>query len=195
MPSIFDESFEAIRAAGGAAWDDVEDPIQFLNELRGGPTKPDFQFVVLGRAQQRGSKQASLIPKRGGGFIEKNGLPMVVARDMNAKSKTWMQEVKWAAISALGQIELITSPIELTARFYFCRPQSHFGSGKNAGVLKASAPSIHAQSPDLDKLTRALGDSLTGVLIHDDKLIARIISERLWTIEAERTEIEIRILR
>lgn len=195
MPSLFDESFEAIRAAGGAAWDDIEDPIQFLNELRGGPAKPDFQFTALGRAQQRGSKQASLIPKRGGGFVEKNGRPMVVARDMNAKSKAWMQEVKWAAISALGQIELITVPIELTARFYFCRPQSHFGSGKNAGVLKASAPSIHAQSPDLAKLLRSLEDSLSGVVWQDDKLVYRYGqgTGRYWTETQERTEVEIRV--
>lgn len=152
-------------------------------------------FRVIGRAQQRGSKTPWIPKRKDGSFVMKNGRPIIATMDSNKSSGPWMQEVKWAAISALGQIELITAPIELTARFYFCRPQSHFGSGKNAGVLKASAPSIHAQSPDLDKLTRALGDSLTGVLIHDDKLIARIISERLWTIEAERTEIEIRILR
>ena len=195
MPSLFDDSFEAIRAAGGDAWDEVEDPIQFLNELRGGPTKPDYRFTVLGRGQQRGSKVASLIPKRGGGFVTKNGRPIVAARDSNDKSNGWMQEVKWAAISALGKIELITEPIELTARFYFARPQSHFGSGKNAGVLKASAPSIHAQSPDLAKLLRSLEDALTGVVWQDDKLVFSygVGTGRYWTDKQERTEVEIRV--
>lgn len=177
MPSLFDQCCELVPPEP----DDDE---------------PTYRFTVLGRAQQRGSKQASLIPKRGGGFVEKNGRPMVVARDMNTKSKAWMQEVKWAAISALGQIELITAPIELTARFYFCRPQSHFGSGKNAGVLKASAPVHHAQSPDLAKLLRSLEDALTGVVWHDDKLVYSygVGTGRYWTETQERTEVEIRVV-
>ncbi|MCC7334418.1 MAG: RusA family crossover junction endodeoxyribonuclease [Pirellulaceae bacterium] len=173
-------------------WDDVGDVEQAIDEIRGCPSKPDFAFTVWGRAQQRGSKQARVRYDRNGKPVTKNGRVLTFATDDNHKSKSWMQEVRHAAIAELGQIELVTAPIELTARFYFARPKSHYGSGKNAGVLKASAPRIHAQSPDLDKLTRALGDSLTGVVIHDDKLIARIVSERLWTIEAERTEVEIR---
>ena len=153
-----------------------------------------YQFVVLGRAQQRGSKLASLIPKRGGGFVEKNGRPKVVARDMNAKSKGWMQDVKWAAVQQIGKIELLTGPIELTARFYFARPSSHFGTGKNAGVLKASAPEYHAQSPDLAKLLRSLEDALTGVAWQDDKLVFSygVGTGRYWAETQERTEVEIR---
>ena len=155
-----------------------------------------YRFTVLGRGQQRGSKQASLIPKRGGGFVEKNGRPIVAARDSNAKSKDWMQEVRSAAIAALGEIKLLTGPIELTARFYFARPSSHYGSGKNTGVLKASAPEHHAQSPDLAKLLRSLEDACTGVVWKDDKLVCSYGpgTGRYWTETQERTEVEIRVL-
>jgi len=150
-----------------------------------------LEFVVLGRGQQRGSKQASLIPKRGGGFVSKNGRPIVVARDMNAKSKGWMQEVKVAAINAYTNQELITAPITLTAKFYFNRPASHYGSGKNAQVLKPSAPAVHAQSPDLAKLLRSLEDALTGVVWLDDKLVWTygLGTGRYWTATQERTEV------
>lgn len=194
MPSLFDEHYDAVRATGGNAWDDVGDVEQSIDEIRGGPSKPDFAFTVWGRGQQRGSKVPSLIPKRGGGFVSKNGRPILVARDSNKKSGDWMQEVRRAAIDQFGTIELIQGPIELTARFYFARPKSHFGSGKNAGVLKASAPRIHAQSPDLAKLLRSLEDAITGVLWKDDKLVCRygIGTGRYWTDTQERTEVEIR---
>lgn len=153
-----------------------------------------YFFTVLGRAQQRGSKVASLIPKRGGGFITHNGRPVVAARDSNKKSKDWMQEVKSAAISQLGEIKLLTGPIELTAEFYFARPSSHYGSGKNANVLKPSAPIVHAQSPDLAKLLRSLEDALTKVVWLDDKQVFRYGNgtQRLWTESHEKTVVRIR---
>lgn len=150
-----------------------------------------LEFVVLGRGQQRGSKQAGLIPKRGGGFVEKNGRPIVVARDMNKKSKGWMQEVKVAANKAYCGADLITQPITLTAKFYFNRPSSHYGSGKNSQALKPSAPLVHAQSPDLAKLLRSLEDALTGVVWQDDKLVWTygVGTGRYWTTAHERTEV------
>jgi hypothetical protein len=64
----FSEFRAELREIAGPGWDDLA-------------SETVYHFTVLGRGQQRGSKQASLIPKRGGGFVEKNGRPMVVARD------------------------------------------------------------------------------------------------------------------
>ncbi len=125
------------------------------------PEKRTISFEVLGRPQQRGSKKVGFIPKRGGGFLEKNGRPVVVARDANENSKQWMDSCKLAAMQVFSG-ELLTGPIELIVVFEFKRPGSHFGSGRNACSLKPSAPEFHTQSPDLDKLVRCLGDALTG---------------------------------
>lgn len=155
----------------------------------------NLTFTILGRAQQRGSKQASLVPKRGGGWVTKNGRPIVVARDMNRKSKDWMQEVRSAASDAVGDADLIMCPVVLTARFYFKRPASHFGTGRNADKLKPSAPTLHGQSPDLAKLLRSLEDALTGVAWHDDRLVWSYGqgTGRYWTTGQERTEVMIEI--
>lgn len=153
-----------------------------------------IEFTVLGRAQQRGSKRASLIPKRGGGWVtDQGGRPVLAARDMNDKSKGWMQEVRAAAFAAYGPSPLITEPVVLTARFYFMRPSSHFGSGRNADKLKPSAPAVHAQSPDLAKLLRSLEDALTGVVWKDDKLVFQYGpgTGRYWSDSQERTEVMI----
>ena len=157
---------------------------------------PFLEFTVLGRPQQRGSKQAVLIPRRGGGWVEKNGRPIVAAKDDNPNSKIWMAEVRSAAASAFGRgRQLINEPIVLSIQFYFARPQSHFGSGRNAGVLKPTAPLIHAQSPDLAKLIRCFEDALKGVVWTDDKLVYRYeATERRWTTTQERAECAIFLL-
>lgn len=158
--------------------------------------EPLLTFAVLGRPQQRGSKQAVLIPKRGGGWVTKNGRPIVAAKDDNPKSKDWMQEVRSAAHAAWQGRPLIVEPVELTIRFYFARPAAHFGSGRNASLLKPSAPRIHAQSPDLAKLIRCLEDALTGVVWRDDKQVARYGegTGRYWATTNEMAEVTIKVL-
>lgn len=154
-----------------------------------------IEFTVFGHPQQRGSKQASLVPKRGGGFVEKNGKPIVVARDMNKHSGNWMQEVKHAALKVVGTNHvLLTGPIELTMAFYFLRPKSHYGTGRNGGKLKNSAPKLHAQSPDLAKLIRCLEDALTGIVYRDDCQVFRYGAgtQRYWTDSQERAVVRVR---
>lgn len=66
---------------------------------------------------------------------------------MNEKSEAWMQEVRAAAFAVYGPSPLTTEPVMVAARFYFMRPSSHFGSGRNTEKLKRSTPAVHAQSP------------------------------------------------
>ncbi len=143
-------------------------------------------FTVIGRPQQRGSKTA--VPRRGGGFVTVGGMP--VLKDANKHSKAWMDSVKLAAHQAYAG-ELLAGPIVLSVEFYFRRPQSHYGSGRNYGQVKESAPLWHTQTPDLDKLVRCLGDALTGVIWLDDKQVFETHSKRLWTTTTERAEVTI----
>lgn len=153
-------------------------------------TQTAIRFTVYGRPQQRGSKQAVLIPKRGGGWVTKNGRPIVAAKDDNPNSKEWMGQVRDAAAAAF-QGELIQSTVRVELACYFRRPKSHFRTGKNAHLLRDDAPRYHAGTPDLDKLQRAIGDSLSGVVLCDDKQIAIWQAQKCWTNEAERAEVTI----
>ena len=55
--------------------------------------------------------------------------------------------------------------------FTFSRPKSHYGSGRNAGIVKASAPKWHISSPDVDNLVKFVLDALNGRFWLDDKCI------------------------
>lgn len=64
--------------------------------------------------------------------------------------------------------------------FYLDRPKSHYGTGKNASVVKEKAPFHHVTKPDVDKLTRAVLDALTGTCIKDDSQVVSIVCHKRY---------------
>ena len=148
-------------------------------------TATAIEFTVLGRPQPRGSKQAVLIPKRGGGFVEKNGRPIVAAKDDNPRSKDWMNSVRCAARQAYDG-ELLRGPVKIHVEFFLPRPKCHFGSGRNATCLKQSSPEWHAQKPDCDKLLRGTLDALKGVIWADDAQVRELSATKNWTMTSAR---------
>lgn len=104
-------------------------------------------------------------------------------RDANKKLRPWRNEAMTAIWRETQRRPPIAEPVVLHAEFYFSRPRSHYGTGRNEGVLRPSAPTFHTQKPDLDKLVRAVGDALTeGGAIRDDCIIANIDTGKYWTI-------------
>lgn len=151
-----------------------------------------IRFTINGRPQQRGSKTPWIPRHKDGSMLMKNGKPVIATMDSNKKSKSWMGQVRDAAAASF-EGELLRGPIRMTCWFYFQRPASHFGSGRNSGKLKTSAPEYFTQAPDLDKLIRLIGDSLTGVVLADDKQICALGNEtgKFWTVSGECAEVMI----
>lgn len=132
-----------------------------------------LQVIVPGKPQSRGSKRAIPIGDGRGGY-RSNGRGGIMTRavDSNKNSKLWMKQAGMIARSQFSG-EPYEGPIVFQAKFAFQRPKSHFGTGKNAGEIKASSPEEHTQKPDLTKLMRAAEDALTGVVYQDDSQIVR----------------------
>ena len=64
--------------------------------------------------------------------------------------------------------------IRVEREFRFRRPNCHWGTGRNAGKLKKSAPKYHIVKPDGDNLTKPVFDSLKDAgIITDDCIIVR----------------------
>jgi len=143
-----------------------------------------LEFTVYGKPAQMGSKKAFV---RGGRAI--------ITDDNSDKRKQWANAVSSKAAEVMAGATVISSPVSLQVIFFFGRPKSHFGSGRNASQLKASAPERHAQTPDLDKLVRCLGDALTGIVYRDDSQIVALSAERRWTEGQERCEMVIKVLK
>jgi Holliday junction resolvase RusA-like endonuclease len=71
-------------------------------------------------------------------------------------------------------------PLRCDLTFYLPRPKGHFGSGKNADKLKASAPTRPTGKPDRDNLDKAVCDAITasGVWADDSQVTDGRIRKR-----------------
>jgi crossover junction endodeoxyribonuclease RusA len=86
----------------------------------------------------------------------------------SAKHKRWRNAVAFAALDLVGpDWELIDEPVELSVIFYLPRP-------------KTATRDFPAVMPDLDKLIRSVGDSLTGTIIRDDSRIIAISAQKRY---------------
>jgi crossover junction endodeoxyribonuclease RusA len=92
--------------------------------------------------------------------------------------KPWREAVKTAARDAIGHDTAwvrLDGPVSLDVAFYFDRAKHHFGTGRNAGLLKPSAPAWPTSPPDLSKLIRSTEDALTDAGVwRDDSRVATV---------------------
>lgn len=85
----------------------------------------------------------------------------------------WREAIR--AETQRAATETMTGPVRVIILFRLARPKGHYGSGRNAGTVRASAPRYPAGKPDVDKLARAVLDGLTaGGAFKDDALVVAL---------------------
>lgn len=133
------------------------------------PLKPE-PFLTLranGTPVPQGSKRA---------WVRPDGRVQMV-EDQGDRHASWRREVTAAATEALWRAdtrEPTPRPVSVLLTFYFHRPAAHYGTGRNARLIKSRAPSFPWLKPDLDKLVRAVFDSLTDarVWVDDSQVVS-----------------------
>jgi crossover junction endodeoxyribonuclease RusA len=117
----------------------------------------EITFDVVGRPAPQGSKK-SIGNNR---FIETSKfLP------------AWRKDVRLAAehAVAVNGWAIASGPVELEVMFYLDRPSS-------VSTVKRPYPIV---APDTDKLLRAVGDSLSGVVYEDDAQVIRVLAWKVY---------------
>ncbi len=140
-------------------------------------------FTIHGEPKPQGSKVAQVIYGRDGKPVFKNGRVLAVVRDDSKQLRAWRQDVATTAAEAIvkaGIVEPLLGPVSLSIVFTRARPAGHFGTGRNARALKASAPKHPTTRPDTVKLTRAVEDALTGIVWRDDSQVCHHVLVKAW---------------
>lgn len=119
-------------------------------------TSPLLELWVSGEPQPQGSKRLFA-----GRLVEGNDRTL----------RPWRANIAGEARYAFAG-EPTAEAVRVTLGFMFARPKSHYGSGRNAGEIKRSAPAYKSTRPDLDKLVRAVLDALTGIVFVEDSQVA-----------------------
>jgi crossover junction endodeoxyribonuclease RusA len=136
-----------------------------------------LQFTVFGTPIPKGSTRSFAIAR----LI--NGKRVYTGKTVNVQSneddlRPYEAKIRDAAIQAGARV--VTGPVVVNVAFGFRRPKNHFGSGKNAAILKVTAPEHHTKKPDADKLLRSILDGLTNVVYADDAQVVRSNVVKQW---------------
>ena len=105
--------------------------------------------------------------------------------ESSKKVQPWRQDIRHASLEAY-QYEPIDIACHVEIDFLFPRPKSHFGTGKNQGRLKPSAPHFLTshQSGDIDKLCRSTLDGLSvttgGTVLKDDSFVVSLTAVKKY---------------
>lgn len=124
------------------------------------------QFGVSGKPGTKGSTRA--FPR-----VKKDGTIGVVVTSDNRKLGVWTDAVAWAARAAMRRerCAMTVEPVSVALVFYVRQPQR---------------PRHHlfpVAKPDLDKLSRAVLDALTGVVYHDDAQVVSMTASKHYASE------------
>ena len=100
----------------------------------------------------------------------------------------WRNQIVSACIAQqINNGEIIEQPVEIFIDFLFHRPQAHYGTGRNDGNLKPSAPQYPTTrtTGDIDKLCRSTLDGLSvpsgGILLRDDSLVVNLRAKKSFS--------------
>jgi Holliday junction resolvase RusA-like endonuclease len=131
-------------------------------------TRLGVRFFVPGQPRPGGSKRAFYNP------VLKRSM---ITEDCK-KTKDWRTSVGFKAA------ELIKVPFDTAVQveFVFClqRPKGHYGSGRNSGRVRGSAPRWPAVKPDVTKLIRSTEDALTKIAWRDDSQVVLQIARKIY---------------
>jgi crossover junction endodeoxyribonuclease RusA len=86
----------------------------------------------------------------------------------STKHKRWRNAVSFAAFDLVGpDFQPLDEPLQLSVIFYLPRPKS----------VTRQYPAV---TPDVDKLLRAVFDSLSGIIYLDDSRIIQATAQKLY---------------
>ena len=102
--------------------------------------------------------------------------------ESSKKVGPWRNAVRTETQSVI-QVPL-EEPVRVEVDFFLPRPKNHFGTGRNAGILKSTAPSFPAGVPDIDKLCRSTLDGLKeGGAYRDDSQVVSLVAAKKYVTE------------
>lgn len=137
----------------------------------------EVRFHVTGTPVPQGSKRVLVNP------VTKRAV--VVDANRYGLSE-WRRDVTTEAIHAMADfgVTRFEGGVVVNLAFEFARPMNHWlpaNTRRTAPLISPRAPTQHVQTPDLDKLIRAILDSLTSANVWaDDKQVVACYATKWW---------------
>lgn len=143
----------------------------------------DYTLTILGSPKSQGRHRTYTKGRDG------RPLPYAVRVNPSAKDKKNLKLI----VQERAPEKPLDCPLKLKVLFYFPYRKSDYGTGKNKGRLKGSAPVWHTVRPDCDNCVKLILDAFSGIFWRDDTLISMLEVQKKYS-ERPRTEIYIKLL-
>lgn len=120
-------------------------------------------------------------PKPKGSLAPKGRIGQRVRMVEQVDNKAWRAQVLAMAKRSVAEGADPHQPIEVEITFTLARPKSHYGTGRNARVVKLSAPVYPSAfgTGDADKLARLVLDALQdAAVLNNDAQVVRAFVEK-----------------
>jgi Holliday junction resolvase RusA-like endonuclease len=137
------------------------------------------RFVVMGVPKPQGRPKSCIRGGRSGMYEAK--------KDQQNKSNIRAQIV----IQKPKMIEQ-GRPVRLVMKYYLPRPKMHFDVKGNIKLRFLAAP--HVSKPDCDNLEKAVKDSMSGIVWHDDSQVTKVEHEKVYCGEGEVPHTKIAVI-
>lgn len=131
-----------------------------------------LRLWIPGPVPSQGSGRA-IVSKATGRAVYRPSNADVLARfraDLRATLAAHPDSAQWALVGGPVRVEILA---------VLPRPKGHYGTGRNAGTLKPSAPRSPIRPPDADKVARAVLDALVAadMMLDDAQVIALTVGK------------------
>lgn len=156
--------------------------------------EPSVGLLVMGDPMPWPRAGAKIMPRKGGrpipDYVYKPWIKFHTPHE--ARERAELIAITWRSS---GQ-PFFAKPALLVLRceFIFARPKSHYGTGRNANIVKPQYASArpggpggrgeHRSGGDIDNLTKLVLDGLNEVAFDDDAQVVRIEAEKAYTDQA-----------
>lgn len=158
-----------------------------MNEIE---TSETIKLIIPGEPRAQERHRSVIMPKKGAVIFEALNEETGKMEKFYRKKDLFMHNYDpcWKIkknisrmIIALAPDTPLRGPVRVDRFYYFSYLKGHYGTGKNAGKVKLSAPTLKATEPDIDNFDKLLFDVLNGLFIKNDGQIALGIQGKLYS--------------
>jgi len=101
---------------------------------------------------------------------------------MPKKVTDYRTKLKVAYLKVYPRRPPLDGAISIAIKVAMPRPLSHFGTGRNAGIIKDRFKYVHhVQKPDCDNFAKMVLDALNGVAYLDDSQCIKLSVHKYWS--------------
>lgn len=147
------------------------------------------EFTVAGTPVPQGSARAFAGKGKAAGRA-------FLTNDPSGSISKWRSDIKGAYDRLPSHQAIAVGPVSMRLAFRLPRPKSHYlpaNRKRPAPELRPDAPTWCAGGADIDKLTRAVLDALTGVAYVDDALVAVVGATKQFPAPGEQPGVDVRV--